>query len=316
MPLANSGTAYHLGATPLKKLYAGAVQVWPQAPILTSISPTSMLHLSGAITLTATGNNFFAGCVLQIKLTSASTWTNMNASTVVSKTQMTGSVDMIPGNYTVRVIDAQGRVTAELPFQGLHDTPVLNSISPNTVHVVDAAMRLTVSGSKFYGAGSGFTGLTIYLLPPGGSWQAKTTVVTSATSAYADGVDPTVGGTWKVMVGYDGVNVTRSAQQNLTVNTNPLITSVTPATIGRGVSFDMVINGYGLGTTQMVTMGVHDFDGLGYWPDSVSDTEVRLNDFFFSIAGSQMGAYDIACRANEDFGPILASKVDALTVTD
>jgi hypothetical protein len=312
VPLIGDATALYLGDVPVQKVYAGTELVWPTAvppPQLSSLAPTSMTHLSGAVTLTATGTGFTPGSLLQIKA-SGGAWVTTTSSAIVNATTATGTIDMSPGSYSVSVVDSGGQRSNELPFSGLHDTPTLTSISPAAIFYEDPPQRLSVVGTKFY------QGMTIYLLPPGGSWQGKAAVIQSATQAYCDGVDLPVG-TTKVMVGYDGVNVTRSGQLNLSVtNDVPVITSVTPATIGRGVAFDMVITGRKLGTTQMVTMGVHDFEGLGYWPDQVSDTEVRLNDFFFSVVGSQTGAYDIACRANENFGPILASKVDALTVTD
>jgi hypothetical protein len=276
MPVVNSGVAYYLGSTPVQKLYAGAVQVWPQVPVLTDITPDSMLHLSGAITLTATGANFKSGCVLQLKGTAG--WVNIQASTVVSPTQMTGTVDMTPGNYVVRVIDAQGRASGELPFQGQHNTPTLSSIAPTGMYYEDSPQRLTVNGSNFYGAGSGYTGLHLFMLPPGGGWQDKgQMVISSGTSAYLDGIDPPSTGDWKVMVGYDNPNTTRSAQLTLSVTNKPVPTpTVTSADGWQGIwgaGYDGVINVYGTNFVAPMTVEI-DNDLCGGGPFSASATVV------------------------------------------
>jgi len=264
MPLGHTATNYRLGTQQVQRIMAGTTLVWPKTPTLTSISPTSMEHLSGAITLTLTGTNFGPGCIAQIKGTGG--WINISGSTVVNSTTMTGSVDMGPGRYKVSVVNGTQR-SNEKDFTGNHNTPVLNSISPTQIYLEDGGQRLTVSGSNFYGGGSGYTGLTIYTLAPGGSWVARTAAVSSSTSAYTDGYDPSPTGTHQIMLGYDNPNAPRSAQKPLSVINRPPPVAVTSVqgNVDRFSGGTIYVNGTGLSGTVTLQVKPQGLDQGGPW---------------------------------------------------
>lgn len=123
-------------------------QVDHPVPVATSLSPTTALTTDPAFTMTVTGTGFVSASVVQWDGTPLTT-------TFVSETQLDASVTpaqlATAGTVTVTVFTPApgGGSAAGLPFQVDHPTPVLSTVSPNSVVVGSPMTSISVTGSSF-----------------------------------------------------------------------------------------------------------------------------------------------------------------------
>lgn len=150
MPLANSGTFYSLGVTPVQKLYRGSVQVWPQTPVpvITNIVPTEMHHAEPLMLLTVNGTGFVAESQVLV------TGTVQSDFTLISPTQVTVMCD---GSNTGQA-DLSWPVIVRNPAPGgdsnaatltVVPEPTLTSISPTSRLTTDPVTTITLTGTNF-----------------------------------------------------------------------------------------------------------------------------------------------------------------------
>ena len=117
-------------------------------PIITTISPTSVLAGSGAFTLFVSGSNFVSGSVIDFNGAPQPT-------TFVSATSLTAAISAssvaTAGSFSVTVTNPapNGGTSTSSTFTVNNPLPVLNSISPTSVAVGSAAFTLSLSGSNF-----------------------------------------------------------------------------------------------------------------------------------------------------------------------
>lgn len=154
------------------------------APILTDITPDEVFVQDGLVTITATGSNFTPDCILYV------TNTAMQASTVISPTQMTGQVSMGIGTVDITVRDNMGNTSAALPFLTFARTPTLTNITPDQANLGVSA-RVTFDGTDF------LAGMHFY---EDGTDRGAVTIV-SPTQCYAN-FTPNAVGTDQLHVGY------------------------------------------------------------------------------------------------------------------
>lgn len=150
MPVINSGVAYYIGDTPVQKLYAGAVQVWPPpvpVPTITSVSPTEYHHADGVVEMTINGTGF---------LPTSEVWLNgfrQNQLTYVSPTQVKANVD--PAN--TGTADLSWPVIVRNPPNSDSNSvnitvvpePTLASINPTSRLTTDPETTVTLTGTNF-----------------------------------------------------------------------------------------------------------------------------------------------------------------------
>jgi len=123
-----------------------------EAPVLTSLNPSSRLNNSGAFTLTAIGNKFAPSSVVR--------WNGQNRPTnYVSATELSATIpasDLATTAPTAQVTVLTPGATPSETSSALtftitanNDVPVIGSLSPNTAIEGGAGFTLTVNGSKF-----------------------------------------------------------------------------------------------------------------------------------------------------------------------
>ena len=122
----------------------------PADPTTTSISPTSTVAGTGALTLTVNGTNFVSG-------SSSVRWNgSVRSTTFVSATQLTASIlagDVATaGSATVDVITTGATNTSNTQTFTITApaNPTTTSISPSSATEGGAGFTLTVNGSNFY----------------------------------------------------------------------------------------------------------------------------------------------------------------------
>ncbi|MBZ5728082.1 MAG: IPT/TIG domain-containing protein [Acidobacteriia bacterium] len=118
------------------------------APLLSTLSPSTVMTGSSAFKLTIIGTNFVTGSVVQ--------WNGSNRlSTFVSSTQLTASISATDvasagaAQITVSNLAPGGGTSNALTLPINNPTPVLDSLSPSRATPGDAAFTLTVTGTNF-----------------------------------------------------------------------------------------------------------------------------------------------------------------------
>ena len=216
------------------------------APQITSINPTS--GTAGQVfTFTITGTGFDSNSAL-VNFTGG-TATGLSL-TATSATQLTGSVTLGAGSYTVTVQNGQSgtasngvAVTIASPAGGT--TPQLTSISTSpTAPTGGQAFTFTITGTGFDPKGA-----TVFFNGPGCGAATTCSIpafaLTTATSTQLSGPAILEGGTFVVTV-VNGPVGNISNGLNLVVGGRPLqITGMTPASTASGLAFAFTITGNG-----------------------------------------------------------------------
>jgi hypothetical protein len=266
MPEINSGLAYYLGDTPVQKLYAGDVHVWPFAPkpTVTSVSPTEYHHLDGVVQMTVNGTGFmptsqiFLNGVLQ------------GGFVYVSPTQVKVNVD--PNN--TGTADLSWWVMARNPAPGGGDStdpvnitvvpePTLASISPTQRETDDPVTTITFTGTNFTPECKVMSGTTV---------MSGSTYVNRTTMTAIDGQATVT--TVTLHVEDERGHKTVTKEFKIVSPPPPPGPTVTSADGWQGVwgaGYDGVINVYGTNFVAPMTVEI-DNDLCGGGPFSASAT--------------------------------------------
>ncbi|MFN7944200.1 MAG: hypothetical protein U0Z53_02390 [Blastocatellia bacterium] len=127
-----------------------AAASWFAAPVLTALSPSTVIAGSGALTLTVEGSGFVAGSVIR--------WNDSDRATnFVSSGQLTAAIPAadvaLAGTVSIVVFNPgnDGGTSNALTLTITNDNPVpsLASLSPNTASAGSAGFTLTVNGAGF-----------------------------------------------------------------------------------------------------------------------------------------------------------------------
>ena len=200
-------------------------------PVLTSLSPSTVSAGGPSFQITATGQNFVAGTVLQWNGTSTPT-------TFISGTQLNGIVDASflqtsgPAFITAVNPGGAGSAAVRVAVTG----PVLSSLAPASVTAGASALTLTVTGSNFVG------GSTV-------TWNGTSLVTTFLSASQLSAQVPAnltgAAGTAIVQVVSSG-NSTSALTFTITAPNAPLLSTLSPAsTVAGSASFQLSVNGTG-----------------------------------------------------------------------
>lgn len=149
------------------------------APVISSLSPTSVLAGSGAFTLTVNGSGFTGGAA--VDWTENGTLTPLTTSFVSSSQVMAAvpaSLVTSAGSATITVSQG-GQTSNGVTFDVNNPTPVLSSIKPTSIDAGAAGFTLTVTGSSF------INGSVVHWLVGTSTDMALTTTFVSATKLTA-----------------------------------------------------------------------------------------------------------------------------------
>jgi hypothetical protein len=236
----------------------------PPLPIITSMSPTSVLASSPSFTLTVYGANFLPGTGGTIVRWSSSL---PLVTTYISSTQVTAVVpaSLIPdsGKLYVAVISASGNSLSSLLFTINPAMPVIASLSPSSANAGSSAFTLSVDGSYFDS-----TAVVTW-----GSTPLVMTYIGSSLMAIVPASLVATAGTFSVTVTTDGGT---SAPFSFTVIAKPNITSLSQTSVAAGsASFTLTIYGINfLPTSGAGWTGVSGYTWLG--ANSVSPTQLTV----------------------------------------
>ncbi len=245
VPTANNITVTATSVIDSTQSGNAAISLLNPMPVLTSVAPTSVS--TGAFTLTLTGTGFVNGAVVNFGSTPLTT-------TFVSSTQLTATGTALAsqvGNISVTVTNPNPGSATSGSIAVLVTVPNSNikvTVSPATAALVFDASQLftaTVTGTTNTAVTwsvNNETGgdSTIGTIDINGNYTApdilpsSNTVTITATSV----ADPTKKGTATVSF----------------INPVPVLTSITPSTIGTG-AFQISLNGTGFVNTSTVSFG-------------------------------------------------------------
>ena len=225
---------------------------------ISTLSPSSVTAGSPAFTMTIYGSGYVAKSVAQ--------WNNSPMpTTVVSPTELTLTIPASfvakPGSDTFTVLNPGNALSNSAAFT-VTSSPVITSLSPNSVTAGSPSFLLTVTGAGFV-AGSTVnwnkgTLLTTYVNP--------TTLTASVPPSDVANV-----GTALVTVINPGSIVSNGAQFTITSSSGPpTITSLSPATLPAGSpGFTLTVNGSGF-----VTGSVVNWNGTALPTTFISSTQL------------------------------------------
>ena len=203
----------------------------PQAPAITSLSPSSATAGGAAFTLVINGTGFIPGAVAKWNGTALTT-TLVNATQV--KAAIPAALIASPGTASVTVTTSLGTSAGAAFTINPPPLPTITGLSPSFTTAGGAAFTLLINGTNFiFGAAAKWNG------------TALTTTFASATQVKAAVPAALVAspGTASVTVTTSGGT---SAGATFTINAPPppTITSLTPSSVmAGGAAFTLLING-------------------------------------------------------------------------
>ena len=205
------------------------------APVISSLSPSSIAAGAGAFTLTVSGSGFDNSAQVQ--------WISKALNTTfVSATQLTahvtGDLDNSPGTATVTVVD-NGVTSNGLTFT-ISAGPVISTISPNSAVAGGPVLTLTVNGTNFDSAAQ------VQWAGMAGNTTLPTTFVSATElTAQVAAILTATAGSATVTVTDNGAT---SNGETFTISPapTPAITSLSPNTATAGqAGFTLTVNGTG-----------------------------------------------------------------------
>ncbi len=245
MPNPNTVTITATSVADTTQTGTSAVTLWNPLPLLTDVSPSSVT--TGPFTLTITGSGFVSGAVVKFGTTALTT-------TFVSSTELTATGTALAsqaGNIPVTVTNPNPGSATSASINVLVTVPNPNIkvvVSPATAALVFDATQLftaTVTGTTNTAVTwsvNNETGgdFSIGTIDVNGSYIAPDNLPTtgSVTIAATSVADPTKKGTATVTF----------------INPVPVLTSITPSTIGLG-AFQISLNGSGFVGNSAVSFG-------------------------------------------------------------
>jgi uncharacterized delta-60 repeat protein len=241
-------------------------------PVVTALSPSSILVNSPDFTLTVSGGNFVRGSVINFPL-------GMVSTTYVSGSQLTATIpaaylkSLGSGNVTVTSPAPGGGTSSGILFSVILPEPTITSFTPTSGPV---GTTVTVKGTNFQ--------LVKYvgLASPGNS-NASFTVLDANTLTFVVPA-PAVSGQVGVLTSGGTGYSTDIFTVTLPPNPVPAITSLAPATAVAGsTSFALMVNG-----TGFIRGSVVSFDGAALATGYISATQLaaQLPATALTTAGS------------------------------
>jgi len=227
-------------------------------PVITAISPSSILVNSSNFVLTVSGANFVRNSVINFPLGAVST-------TYVSATQLTATIPAAylkglgSGNVTVTSPAPGGGTSNGVLFSVTLPSPTITSFTPTSG---PAGTTVTVRGTDFQ--------LVKYVaLVSPGSTNASFTVLNETTFTFvvpAGALSGPIEVTTSAGVGYSADSFTVTPTPNLV----PTITSIAPnTTVAGSAGFTLTVNGTGL-----INSSVVGFNGVAIATTYVSATQL------------------------------------------
>jgi hypothetical protein len=187
------------------------------APTLTSVSPTSAIAGSAAISLTATGTGFISSSTIQWNGTALAT-------SYVSSTSVTAQIPVsdltASGTATITVQNPTpgGGISSSLTFnisRPPNPAPTLSSLSPTSATAGSAALTLTATGTGFISSST---------IQWNGTALATSYVSSTSVTAQVPASDLTTSGTAAITVQNPAPG--GGASGSLTFSINPPVTSL------------------------------------------------------------------------------------------
>jgi hypothetical protein len=146
--IASAGTATVTVISPTLGASNGATFTIAAAsgPTLTSLSPSSAVPGSSAITLTVNGTGFSSSSKVNFGLNQLATLP-VNSGTLMAN--IPDTLLLVAGSVNVTVVDGANTSNALTFTIGTSNTPVLTSLLPSSAQVGSGQLTLTVNGSNF-----------------------------------------------------------------------------------------------------------------------------------------------------------------------
>ena len=244
--------------------------VAPGAPVVTSISPTSVVTGGAAFTLTVNGSGFVLGSLVQ--------WNGATLNTAfLSSAQVTATVDAFriatPGTATVSVWNPSGALSGNLTFViAAPSGPTLSSLSPATVVAGASGFALVVNGTGFAsGAAVQWNGAVL----------STTFVSSTQLTTQVPASDAATAGSVSVTVVNPGGALSNALTFTITAAL-PVVSSISPATAtAGGATFTLTVNGSGF-----VSGSVVEWSGAVLNTTFVSSTRLTATVPAADIAGA------------------------------
>ena len=226
----------------------------PAAPVISSLSPSTMTASSANQFLTINGSGFQPG--LTVNLAAGGTTVPYTGSAITNLTatqiQVLVNVGTTARTWTVQVVNPSAgssnavNLTVTAPV-----TPAIASLSPNPMTGSAASQTLTITGTGFQ------PGLTVTLTSGNTTLVQQGSFIASVTATQVQ-VLVTVGvtaRTWTVQVTNPGNAASNTATLTVTAPAAPAITSLSPSTMtGASAYQTLTINGTGFGAGATVSM--------------------------------------------------------------
>jgi hypothetical protein len=129
---------------------AATFTVTTDAPILTSLSPNSVMASEPDVTVTLTGSRFRSDDI--VSWTKGGVTTSLT-SAFVSSTQVTvlvpSALTVDQGSATIQVTNVRGRSSAAVPFTVTTDVPAISNITPSSIPAFSGDTTIVVTGVRF-----------------------------------------------------------------------------------------------------------------------------------------------------------------------
>jgi len=245
VPTPNTITITATSVADTTQVGTSAVTILNPLPVLTAVTPSSVS--TGAFTLTLTGTGFVNGAVVKFGTTSLTT-------TFVSSTQLTATGTALAsqvGNVPVTVTNPNpgSAVSGSIPvLVTVPNSNIKVTVSPATAALVFDGTQLftatvvgTTNTAVTWSVNNELSGdSSIGTIDVNGNYMAPDNLptTTSVTITATSVADPTKKGTAVVTF----------------INPVPVLTSITPSTIGLG-AFQISLNGSGFVNTSTVSFG-------------------------------------------------------------
>ncbi|HEY9227029.1 MAG TPA: hypothetical protein VIP11_10305 [Gemmatimonadaceae bacterium] len=162
-----------------------------EPPVITGVSPNPLVGATNQQTLTILGRNIRVGAKVKLKELRTLQTTTIDQVGVNSEgASVSFAFGIIGGDWTVELINADGRSSGEFTFTVTTPSPiVIASVTPNPIVPSNNQQTLTVTGSGFA------SGMRVDLIPPTGALQSGVAIGGTPTSFAFPGFFKTTG-TW------------------------------------------------------------------------------------------------------------------------
>ncbi len=238
------------------------------APVLTGISPSSVMAGSAALTVTLTGTGFIPASMARVN---GNNWQTAFVNSTTLTIQLAASNIASAASLAITVFNpAPGGGTSgaqTLSVSANNPTPTLTSVSPNSVTAGSATFILTATGTNFINGSvirwNGMDRPTTFVSSTQLTAQISAADVASASSVAVTVFNPAPGGGASNAV---NVNIVQA-------NPLPTVTALSPnAAVAGGAGFALTITGTGFMSSSTVR-----WNGSDRLTDFLSATSLRIN---------------------------------------